>query len=662
VSVSLLEVSKAAQIRAVALTAETAGYLLLATIDAGGLQQRAVAAETLLLESGEIRLGRAQAGAVDCERELRALLEQLLALCSVAHLTLSEVSTADRRGTLTREIEAALIPVNRAAARRALARLCRETERARRAGKLDDLASAAAHLSGSISRSVALVEPSAKVQERGTAVPQRLPGPPISQKAASDDHRPRELPATADIFQGSTDPVEHTVRIDLAQLAARAAAPHPAGKERRANGRRLVDVRAPLELPSKTPFLGSVVTALREETSQRPEIATIQEQPAVLASAPPAELPHLEAAEISAGQVLAAEVAAQDLAEITIVDAPVVELAAELESSSAQLKDQEPSLSHTPAWQPNVQAMPRIEPGPSVEPFVAAPSSIPPRVAEPSEPSLAAEPGDPSLAGETGVEADSFFLLLDDAESSPVTSSFGSEEALQAEQQSEHELGSEEACAQAVEPAAGPATSSTPMYSPRKSELQELLAHFDRPAVDNQNVSQELKQMAGIEASASSQTPPPVGFSELDESSPLPDSTTKPQHSGNVLSRAKGVGLATLTGLSLFALLLRMPSAPSSSANAAGAAVQCAATIRVVDAPIAAEIRLRSPVPGSSFAPLAAHGSTATFGDLPCNVPVEVMVRDTASVDAAWLVIPIAREELSRETALFPLRVSALNQ
>jgi hypothetical protein len=199
-----------------------------------------------------------------------------------------------------------------------------------------------------------------------------------------------------------------------------------------------------------------------------------------------------------------------------------------------------------------------------------------------------------------------------------------------------------------------------PLYSPRKTELTDLFAELDHPNFEH-DVAHELKAMAGIEASAVSQTPPPVGFSEVNEPAALsPDVEPDQAPPSQVLARAKGVGLATLTGLGVALLLLRAPGVqPAMPALAHGAATRCTASIQVVDAPSDAEIRVRAPAPSATFSPLAAHGSGAVFPQLPCATSLEVMVRDNSHVDSSWVIIPIAAEDLTASTAQAPLRVSA---
>jgi len=140
-SVSLAEVTLAARARQAPLAAESAGHLVLAVADQVALAARVVRPEDVqLTEDGSVRLCAGEptdeAGA---ERQLRALLGELLQAAS--SLTPALVRSASRPPTaslasLVGELEAALIPVNRAAARRALARVSRETTRALERGLL----------------------------------------------------------------------------------------------------------------------------------------------------------------------------------------------------------------------------------------------------------------------------------------------------------------------------------------------------------------------------------------------------------------------------------------------------------------------------------------------------------------------------------------------
>ena len=140
-SVTLLEVVQAARARAVPLAAESAGYLALSLSERALHVPRRVELGAVELEDdGSLQLmaGEALEGAA-LEQTLRGVLSQLLAVASSPGPSLVRAagrpSTGNLQG-LVAELERALVPVNRTAAKRALVRLCRETERARREGKL----------------------------------------------------------------------------------------------------------------------------------------------------------------------------------------------------------------------------------------------------------------------------------------------------------------------------------------------------------------------------------------------------------------------------------------------------------------------------------------------------------------------------------------------
>jgi hypothetical protein len=140
-SVTLLEVVQAARARAVPLAAESAGYLALSLSERALHVPRRVELGAVELEDdGSLQLiaGEALEGAA-LEQTLRGVLSQLLAVASSPGPSLVRAAARPPTGNLpalVAELERALVPVNRTAAKRALVRLCRETERARREGRL----------------------------------------------------------------------------------------------------------------------------------------------------------------------------------------------------------------------------------------------------------------------------------------------------------------------------------------------------------------------------------------------------------------------------------------------------------------------------------------------------------------------------------------------
>ena len=134
--VTLLDVLGAAQSGQVALAPESAGYLALSLADALATAPRCPeATEVLLSDGGRVDvLARTPTSDRAAEAAGRALLAQLLRVAgsqAPALAAAAKKTAAVGVSALVRDLEAALIPVNRAAATRALARLHRETSRVR---------------------------------------------------------------------------------------------------------------------------------------------------------------------------------------------------------------------------------------------------------------------------------------------------------------------------------------------------------------------------------------------------------------------------------------------------------------------------------------------------------------------------------------------------
>ncbi|HVU01106.1 MAG TPA: hypothetical protein VHE30_05115 [Polyangiaceae bacterium] len=140
-SVTIEDVLNAVRAHAASVTGETAGYLVLGVADRlAGSPGRFAAAVAHLAEDGSVSMADVADGTPDeLESDLRALLGAFLGCSRGATPALLRIArTAEPRGLghLVAELEAALIPVNRSAGRRALSRVHRDTARARAAGKL----------------------------------------------------------------------------------------------------------------------------------------------------------------------------------------------------------------------------------------------------------------------------------------------------------------------------------------------------------------------------------------------------------------------------------------------------------------------------------------------------------------------------------------------
>jgi hypothetical protein len=133
--IPLDSVVEAARRRLAALTPEVAGYVvLLAARELEIRPSRVALAGILLTDAGDVQVrSDPEASVSETEADLRAVLSTLLELSPSpvpAITAVAETSPSGSLSTFIVELSAALIPINHAAAHRALARLYRETLRA----------------------------------------------------------------------------------------------------------------------------------------------------------------------------------------------------------------------------------------------------------------------------------------------------------------------------------------------------------------------------------------------------------------------------------------------------------------------------------------------------------------------------------------------------
>jgi hypothetical protein len=239
VSISLDDVLAGARANAVPLTAECAGYLVLAAADQAVLAPRRTSAADLeLSEEGGVRFARSLAcEEADAERDLRALLDELLLSASSVTPGLLRTGRRASSGSITtflREIERALIPVNRAAARRALARLQRETARALESGKIPR--ERRTDSARSPARAASPFPASVEVALAAIATPAPVPAAPAAPvEPAPFDPDPRSEPISArgavrplpPVLSIPNDPVPPPTPLPQAKLAPEAVAVLP---------------------------------------------------------------------------------------------------------------------------------------------------------------------------------------------------------------------------------------------------------------------------------------------------------------------------------------------------------------------------------------------------------------------------------------------------
>lgn len=458
-SVTLLEVMAAAQARRAPLVAELAGYLVLGAADqSAGAPRRMHAADIVLAEDGGVRVvGAGQACAAEAaEESLRGLLRGLMQVASSATPALfRSMQRASGEGVdaLIRELETALIPVNRSAARRALARLHRETTRALESGRVDI--------------SAFQLEPETSAPASSDA----RPAAPAVMRA------PEPEPALAPEPAPEPEPNEWSVPIDVLESSPAAPEAEVASHDEpqqdetapetilaRARGERVeapaleVDVVVELSPPPgaatevrrsvpETPVLG---TMCNPQTSLTP-VDIIETD--VTERVPPVFEPEATPGPGSEAKASAVpEVVPRASAE------PAPGLDAEFEDEEIEWIEVEPSVEQPPA---------RVG-----EPFGVAPSADPPGVAPRWKPSVVVLGGSPIVDTHPGPAA---------AEPEP-------------------------------EPTPPPRipdekpVPAPPRFAPRESNVSELLAGFAvaETRTDRQ-LRGDLKRMAGLEP-----TPPPA--------------------------------------------------------------------------------------------------------------------------------------------------------
>jgi len=141
--ITLSAVIDAGRLRLAAVTAEVAGYVVLLTIQQVATTLQHVQAGAIwLTDTGDVRVQPlGTASPLEVETELRALLATLIGPSPTTPPALkaaAESVAGAGLDVLRAELHAALVPINHGAARRALARLYRETHRASGAGTMSE--------------------------------------------------------------------------------------------------------------------------------------------------------------------------------------------------------------------------------------------------------------------------------------------------------------------------------------------------------------------------------------------------------------------------------------------------------------------------------------------------------------------------------------------
>lgn len=293
-SVSLAEIVAAARSGAASFVAESAGYIVLALADGALRSLRTSSAAwdawtARLDEQGDlIAGGPAQMESEEAvEQGLRQLLGELLRSVRTPSPNLQRVADRDALTGLAHlvvELEAALVPVNRKAARRSLARLCRETRRA-------------------VERGLEAPPSLRQARPKPVADPTEVARPPQEQQSASDAVSADDGELSIDVvFEERSDGADAVPAATLDFTALLSPVPQPAAA-------RAVDASEPAAgeepAPSILPFSADTpepilaAAAGPERVEPQPPIAPLElteVAPPVAARSEAFEVPPLEVA------------------------------------------------------------------------------------------------------------------------------------------------------------------------------------------------------------------------------------------------------------------------------------------------------------------------------------------------------------------------------
>ena len=617
-SVKLHEIMSAARARSASLAAEVAGYLVLAAADQIAGAPRALGFDDVTLsDEGQVRVGGGHsADDAAAEHGLRAMLGlMLLDASSVTPGLLRAAHKGSGAGIegLIREIEVALVPVNRAAARRALARLYRDVARARDSGRM-----------------AAWSAPALAPAPAAAAVPTRATPPALPEPRV-----PTPAPVVAEI--------------DLGAVLSRQSEPPAVAEGERSwltpESVAVMPVQwpaaaAPLDDDELCTAIPVFVEELRAETP-RPALPYVPDLE-VPESAPAPEVRRTSPEPVTVPAPLVAPSAARDAGADSRTPLlgsalPVLELAPPLESS-------EP----TPGvlvlvGDDATERVPSVmdEQDAEVERALAEVSAA---FADLCDPIEGLETHDPPVADHELVYADAAPTpspML--ATPSPVPAPSAPRDVLsrladRPERPARHEY-------------------APPRYAPRKSDVSELLSGFGVAAVRTEReLCSDLKALAGVDETAPpplvelSETPPPVAVTEV---GPGAGSPGRPREESNarVVAGAASAALV-IAGIGLGSIPVRQAETASASqpvlsdpVTAAPASAPCTAELTVRQIPEHARTRVRSTSDSTVVAPSRVVGSDAVFEGLECGQSAEVTVELPGR--SRWMRVPVAAEALS---------------
>ncbi len=623
--VTVAQTVVASEQRHAALPAELAGSLVLAAADAlASLSLRVSPHELVLLEDGTVRVsGGIPTDEVSAERSLRCLLERvLLSSSSVTPALLRAARRASQGGVsdLVRELEVALIPTNRGAARRALARLCREVAQAIcQFPQLQQAADAIQVTETNVAAqpliaasfappAVTVVEPSILEEwiDVSPVFPEIVSEPEPKQVVV----QPRdvvleipdlEIPGAAQpqnpLVPAHWQPVEHTQKLNVTSSRA----PTPPSK-----------TKAPCKLPA-SPGAESA-DRVQDKTAEIEYIELsdddLHEVTAELKIEPPITLTPPSPTSLANG------FAEYQTAEPFLLVLPALGQAETLPEAPSPVASAVPALDAA-----------TIEPcaGEAEDTVLDAVTFIEEGPSAPSEP-----PARPSTLDPQANEDVTQFADESDG-SRPVEST------------------------KEVEPVLGPHSYvAKPRFVRGIGSVQDRIAQFSvAPLETSDELTQGLRNLAGIERDVIaelSKTPPPTAYSA---ESFEPD---RPAPSGALVRTLIGLGA---TGVFILMGQLswgRVAPVSAAAVSIAPVGSACRATLRVTDVPAGTTIHVNQ-AGRYPKAELTQVGPPPFKVDgLTCGEPAELLVKFS---DRGWYRIPIEGNRLTAAANSEPIRIAA---
>lgn len=641
--VTVAQTVVASEQRHAALPAELAGSLVLAAADAlASLSLRVLPQELVLLEDGTVRVcGGIPTDEASAERSLRSLLDRVLLSSSSVTPGLLRAARRPNQGgvsDLVRELEVALIPTNRGAARRALARLCREVAQAiRQFPQLQQAADAIQITETNVIAqplvvasfappAVTVMEPSILEEwiDVSPVFPEIIPGPEPREVVAE----PRdvvleipdlEIPGAAKpqdwLVQAHWQPVEHTQKLSPAS----AKAPTPPSK---------------MKAPSKPP------ASPRAESADRVQ-------------AKPAEIEYIELSD-------------DDLHEVTAelkVEPPIALMPPSPASTHgcAEYQTAEPFLLVLPALGQAV-TMP-AEPSPVETVVPALDAATVPAELSPVEtvvPVLDAASIEPCAgeAEDTVLDAVTFIEeeRMASSERLPRLSHIDAEVDDEMAQFAEGSGGLPPfESIEEAEPVLGPHSYlAQPRFARGIGSVNDRIAQFSvAPLESSEQLTRGLRNLAGIDHDAiaePSKTPPPTAYA-----AESPESER---------SAPSGAFVRTLIGLGATGMFIvlghltwgRVTPVSAAAVSLARVGSACRATLKITDVPVGTTIHVNQ---AGSYpkSELTQVGPPPFKVDgLACGEPAELLVKLS---DRGWYRIPIEGDRLTAAEDSEPIRIAA---